>query len=127
MEKISKLHATVATILAVIIVILPMGPILMSIPWIIVVAVATIRETKKGRGALTFGTYVAVTLFIVVVAILAPVKKTERVLNSPLVLPKIELTFVEMSFENREWLPRYIYVPQQEKMLTNLSVFVQKK
>ncbi|MFM7515937.1 MAG: hypothetical protein ACKO3V_03255, partial [Pirellula sp.] len=114
MANISPLHVLIATALAVTIVVLPMGHMLMFFPWIIVVAVASRRETKRGRGALTFGTYVVVTLFVVVAAILAPVKTTERVLDRPMVLPRTELTIAEMdretNFENAEWLPRYIYV-----------------
>lgn len=47
-------------------------------------------------------------------AILATVKTTERLLESPVVLPKAELTLAEMdqetNFECAQWLPRYIYV-----------------
>ena len=47
-------------------------------------------------------------------AVLAPVKTTERVLKNPLVLPKTELTLSEMDreidFEHTQWLPPYIYV-----------------
>lgn len=47
-------------------------------------------------------------------AILATVKTTERLLKSPVVLPKAELTLAEMdqetNFECAQWLPRYIYV-----------------
>ncbi len=114
MASISPLHVLIAIALAVTIVVMPMGYILMAIPWIIVVAVASKRETKQGRGTLTFATYVVVTSSVIVAAVLTPVKTTERVLESPLVLPKTELTFAEMdretNFENAEWLPRYIYV-----------------
>lgn len=114
MANISPQHVLIATALAVTIVVLPMGHMLMFFPWIIVVAVASRRETKRGRGALTFGTYLVVTFFVVVAAILAPVKTTESVLDRPMVLPRTELTIAEMdretNFENAEWLPRYIYV-----------------
>ena len=114
MASISPLHVLLATALAVTIVVLPMGHIVMAIPWMIVVAYATKRETKRGRGAFTFATYVVVTLSIVIAAILAPVKTTERVLDRPMVLPKTELTIAEMNretnFENTVWLPRFIYV-----------------
>jgi hypothetical protein len=114
MASISPLHVVIAIALAVTIVVLPMGHILMPIPWIIVVAIAWKRETKRDRGAFTVATYVAVTVSVIVAAILAPVKTTERVLDSPLVLPKTELTIADMdretNFENAEWLPRYIYV-----------------
>ena len=114
MASISPLHVLIATALAVTIVVLPMGHILMLIPWGVVVGVASKRETKRGRGALTFGTYVVVTLSVVGAAILAPVKTTEQVLDRPMALPGTELTIAEMdretNFENAEWLPRYIYV-----------------
>jgi hypothetical protein len=114
MASISPLHVLLATALAAAIVVLPMGPVLMAIPWMIVVAYATKREKKRGLGAITFTTYVVATLSIVIAAILAPVKTTERVLERPLVLPKTELTIAEMdretNFENTVWLPRFIYV-----------------
>ena len=114
MASISPLHVLVAIALAVTIVVMPMGHILMAIPWIIVVAVASKRETKRGLGAITFGTYVVVTLSVVVAAVIAPVKTTELVLERPLVLPKTEITIAELdretNFENTHWLPRYIYV-----------------
>jgi len=114
MPSVSQLHVLTAIALAVAIVAIPMGHILMAIPWIVVVAVASKRETKRGRGAFTFATYAIVTLFVVVAAVLAPVKTTERVLERQLVLPKTDLTFAEMdrenNFENTQWLPRFIYV-----------------
>lgn len=106
----SPLHILIATALALAIVVLPMGHVMMAIPWIIVVAVAS----KRGRGAATFATYVAVTLSIVSAATPAPLKTTERVLDRPLNLPKTELTIAEMdreaNFEQVEWMPRYIFV-----------------
>ena len=114
MASISPLHVLLATALAVTIVVLPMGPFLMAIPWMIVVAFATKREKKRGLGASTFATYVVVASSIVVAAILAPVKTTQRVLQRPMVLPKTELTIAEMdretNFENTDWLPRFIHV-----------------
>lgn len=114
MASISPLHLLIAIALAVTIVVMPMGHILMAIPWVIVVAIASKRETKRGLGVLTFGTYVLVTLSIVVAAVLAPVKTSERVLEHPLVLPKTEMAITELdretNFENTQWLPRYIYV-----------------
>lgn len=114
MASISPLHVLIAIALAVTIVALPMGYIMMALPWIIVVAVASKRETERGRGAFTFATYVVVTLAVVVAAVLAPVKTTERLLERPMVLPKTELAIAEMdretNFENAQWLPRYIYV-----------------
>jgi len=114
MASISPLHLLIAIALSVIIVVLPMGHVLMPIPWIIVVAVAWNRETKRERGKATLATYVAVTASIVVAAILAPVKTTEQVLDRPMVLPSTELTIAEMdretNFENTEWLPRHINV-----------------
>lgn len=114
MASISPLHVLIATALAVAIVVLPMGHMLLFIPWIIVVAVAARREKRCGRGASTFGTYVVVTLFVVVAAIFAPVKTTERLLDRPMVLPRTEFTISEMdretNFDNAEWLPRYIYI-----------------
>jgi hypothetical protein len=114
MAIISPLHILIAITLAVAIVVLPMGHILMAIPWIIVVAIASIRETKRGHRAFTFATYAVVTLFVIAVAVLAPVKTTERVLELPLTLPNTELTFADMdrenNFENAQWLPSYISV-----------------
>ena len=114
MAGFSRLHALLATAFAVTIVVLPMGHIVMAVPWMIVVAYATKREKKRGRGALTFATYIVVTLSIVIAAILAPLKTTERVLDRPMVLPKTELTIAEMNremnSENSVWLPRFIYV-----------------
>ncbi len=114
MPSVSPLHVLMAIALAVAIVAIPMGHILMAIPWIVVVAVASKRETKRGRGAFTFATYAIVTLSVIVAAVLAPVKTTERVLERPLVLPKTDLTFAEMdrenNFENTQWLPRFISV-----------------
>jgi hypothetical protein len=114
MASISPLHVLIAIALAVTIVALPMGHIMMVIPWIIVVAIASQRESKRGHGGITFATYVFVTSFVIIAAVLAPVKTTERVLENPLVLPKTELTLSEMDretdFERTQWLPRYIYV-----------------
>lgn len=114
MPSISPLHVLIAIALSVTIVVLPMGHILMPIPWIIVVAVAWKRESKHGRETVTLATYIVTTVLIVVAAILAPVKTTERVLDRPMVLPRTEVTIAEMdretNFENAEWLPRYIYV-----------------
>lgn len=114
MASISSLHVLLATALAVTIVVLPMGPILMAIPWVIVVAYATKREKKRDRGAITFATYVVATVSIVIAAILAPVKTAERLLERPVILPKTELTIAEMgretNFESTVWLPRFIYV-----------------
>ena len=99
MASFSRLHVLLATALAVIIVLLPMGHIVMAIPWMIVVAYSTKSEKKRGRGGLTFGTYVVVTLSVVIAAILAPLKTTERVLDRPMVLPKTELSIAEMNRE----------------------------
>lgn len=60
-------------------------------------AVAWKRETKRDRGAFTVATYVAVTLSLIVAAILAPVKTTEQVLDRPLVLPMTELTIADLA------------------------------
>lgn len=101
-------------VLAVAMVVVPMGHILLAVPWIIVVAVATMREDVRGRGVLTFATYALVTLAVVVAAVFAPLKSTERVLDRRLVLPKTVLTIAEMdhatNFENTRWLPRTIDV-----------------
>jgi hypothetical protein len=114
MASISPLHILIAIALAVTIVVMPMGHIMMAFPWIIVVAIASKRESKRGDGAITFATYVLVTSFVIFVAVLAPVKTTERALENPLVLPKTELTLSEMDreidFERTQWLPRYIYI-----------------
>ncbi|TWU08587.1 hypothetical protein [Allorhodopirellula heiligendammensis] len=114
MASVSPLHVLIAIALSVTIVVLPMGHILMPLPWIVIVVVAWKHESKHDRGAGTFATYVAVTVLIVVAAIFAPVKTTEHVLDRPLALPSTELTIAEMdretNFENAEWLPRYIYV-----------------
>ena len=114
MASISPRHLLIAVALAVMIVALPMGHIVMAIPWIIVVAVSYKRESKRSRGLITFAIYVAVTFFVIITAVLAPVKTTERVLKILLVLPKTELTLAEMDreadFESTRWLPRYIYV-----------------
>lgn len=114
MTKVVLLHGLIAVALAAAMVVLPMGHLLMAIPWIIVVAAASIREPNSARGAFTLATYVAVTLSVIVAAVLAPVKTTERVLERTLVLPKTELTVAEMDreqgFESVRWLPRYVVV-----------------
>lgn len=115
MASVSPLHVLIAIALAAMVVVLPMGHILMPIPWIVVVAVAWKRETKHSRGTSTLATYAAVTAFVIVAAILAPVKTIERVLDRPLVLPKTELTLAEMDRETEfedtgDWLPQYISV-----------------
>lgn len=114
MTKVVLLHGAIAIALAAAMVVLPMGHILMAIPWIIVVAAAYIREPNSARGAFTLATYVAVTLSVIVAAVLAPVKTAERVLERTLVLPQTELTVAEMDreqgFESAQWLPRYVVV-----------------
>jgi hypothetical protein len=114
MANLSPLHILVAIALAVVVVVMPMGHILLPIPWLMVVAVVWKGESKRDRGASTVATYTVVTAVIIVAAILAPVKTTDRVLNRPLVLPRTEMTLAEMdrenNFEKAEWLPRYIYV-----------------
>lgn len=112
--NISPRHILIAIALAASIVVLPMGQFLMPIPWIVIVGVACKLEARRGRGTATLVTYVAVTAVVVVAAILAPVKTTERVLDTRLILPKSDLTLAEMdrgqNFENTEWLPQYISV-----------------
>ncbi len=114
MARISPLHVLISIALAMVIVALPMGLILMPIPWMIWVVVASRRESGRGRGGSTVATYVAVTALVIVGAILAPVKTTERVLDRRLLLPKTELTLAEMdrevNFDQTEWLPRYVDV-----------------
>jgi hypothetical protein len=114
MPSISPIHVLISLALSVAIVVLPMGHILMPIPWIIVVAVAWRRESKHGREKVTLATYIVTAVLIVVAAIFAPVKTTERVFDRQMVLPKTDLTIAEMdretNFENTEWLPRDIYV-----------------
>ncbi|MEZ6041109.1 MAG: hypothetical protein R3C20_11420 [Planctomycetaceae bacterium] len=114
MASISPLHVLIAIAVSITIVVPPMGHIMMIIPWIMIVAIASKRESKRGRGGITIATYIVVTSFVIVAAVLAPVKTTERVLENPLVLPGTELTLAEMDreadFESTQWLPRYIYV-----------------
>ncbi len=100
--------------MSVVIVVLPMGQVLMPVPWIIVVVVAWKRESRHDRGTVTLATYIAVTVLMAVAAVFAPVKTSERVLDRAMVLPTTELTIAEMNrekyFENTQWLPRFIYV-----------------
>lgn len=114
MASISPLHVLIAITLSVAIVVVPMGHVLMAIPWIFVVAVAWRRESIHNRGAVTLATYIAVTVLIVLAAVFAPVKTTERVLGRSMVLPSTELTIAEMdretNFENTEWLPHFVCV-----------------
>lgn len=114
MASVSLPHILIATALAAIIVALPMGHLLMIVPWIIVVSVACRHEAKRNRGTSTLVTYVAVTAVVVLAAILAPVKTADRVLESPLVLPKTELTLGEMdrdkNYDTLDWLPHSVSI-----------------
>ncbi len=107
-------HVLIATALSVVGVLLPLGQLLFPILWIIVVTIACYHKSTRGRLLPTLATYVVITSVIVVGAVLAPVKTTERFLDRPMVLPKTEFMLGELDRENHFddllWLPNSLTV-----------------
>src|SRR6187401_2058304 len=107
----SPWHLLIAFALAARLVALPLGFILMAIPWLVVVAIAWKAESRRNRGESTVATYCIVWVLVFVAAVLAPVKTVAYVLDQPLHLPKTDFTLAELDWENtrnRDWLPRFV-------------------
>ncbi|WP_254511038.1 hypothetical protein [Anatilimnocola floriformis] len=112
MASISPTHIVIATSLAIAAVVLPLGPVLLALPWLAVICWAYWRESKRQRLASTLLTYLTITTVVFVAAIVAPVKTVDRVLDTKVVLPKTEISLAEMNDDDSDnrWLSRYIRV-----------------
>ena len=114
MSNVSAFHILIAIALAITIVIVPMGETIMILPWIIFVSFVYRKESRRGRGISTLMSYVTITIVVVVLAVLAPVKTTERVLDRRMILPRTAMTLEELdrdtNFVDAHWLPRSIHV-----------------
>lgn len=109
------LHFGTALVLAVLIVAMPMGHILFSLPWLAIVGNATIHEWRRGFGAATLAVYLLTTAAVVAAAVAAPIKTTERVLDQTFELPATTLTLGQVDTEQNweqthTWLPRHVSI-----------------
>ncbi len=111
------LHLAIALLLAALIVAMPLGVILFWIPWLAIVAWAWKSEDKYCRGGLTVMIYVLTTAIVVILALLAPVKTVEGVLDRPIKLPHTKVSIADLADQEnlRTWLPLYVHVRVPEE------------
>jgi hypothetical protein len=111
-------HLVAAAVLAGVIVAMPMGQVLGFVPWVVVVALVCGSE-KGVRRTAALATYVAVTVLVVVAAILAPVKAVDEVLDRTVYLPKAALTLREMDWEANPQVGQWVTCPKYVQTTKN--------
>jgi hypothetical protein len=108
-------HLAASLTLAVFLVVMPMGHIIIALPWAVVVILAVYSARNSGFAGETLVIHVVAGAIIVAAAIAAPVKTTEKVLDRLVELPATTLTLAEMDREHNfdqtdPWLPRQVWI-----------------